>query len=47
MPIIKLITKQDGVQSEDGHEIGWIVGWIEENKHPYFFVLNMNHRSAY
>jgi len=21
--------------------IGWIVGWIEENGHPYFFVLNL------
>ena len=21
--------------------IGWVVGWIEENKHPYFFVLNI------
>ena len=21
--------------------IGWMVGWIEENKHPYFFVLNL------
>lgn len=21
--------------------LGWIVGWIEENKHPYFFVLNI------
>lgn len=21
--------------------IGWIIGWIEENKHPYFFVLNL------
>jgi beta-lactamase class D len=20
---------------------GWIVGWIEENRHPYFFVLNL------
>jgi beta-lactamase class D len=19
---------------------GWIMGWVEENKHPYFFVLN-------
>ena len=27
--------------AENGHEIGWIVGWIEENKHPYFFVLNL------
>jgi len=25
----------------NGDELGWIVGWIEENKHPYFFVLNM------
>jgi beta-lactamase class D len=25
----------------NGHELGWIVGWIEENKHPYFFVLNI------
>ena len=21
--------------------IGWVVGWIEENNHPYFFVLNL------
>ena len=27
--------------NERGHSIGWIVGWIEENKHPYFFVLNI------
>ena len=26
---------------EKGNELGWIVGWIEENKHPYFFVLNI------
>lgn len=25
----------------DGHSLGWIVGWIEENKHPYFFVLQL------
>ena len=24
--------------------IGWIVGWIEENGHPYFFVLNLESR---
>jgi len=23
---------------EQNHSIGWMVGWIEENKHPYFFV---------
>ena len=26
---------------ENGNNIGWIVGWIEENSHPYFFVLNI------
>jgi beta-lactamase class D len=26
---------------ENGHALGWIVGWIEENKHPYFFVLQI------
>jgi beta-lactamase class D len=25
----------------NGTELGWVVGWIEENKHPYFFVLNI------
>lgn len=24
-----------------GKHIGWLVGWIEENDHPYFFVLNI------
>ncbi len=28
-------------QTETGHALGWVVGWIEENKHPYFFVLNV------
>ena len=27
--------------TEAGHALGWITGWIEENSHPYFFVLNM------
>ncbi|MBL7741439.1 MAG: class D beta-lactamase [Chitinophagaceae bacterium] len=26
---------------ENGHAIGWVVGWVEENNHPYFFVLNI------
>jgi beta-lactamase class D len=26
---------------ENGKSIGWIIGWIEENKHPSFFVLNL------
>ncbi|HUQ96356.1 MAG TPA: penicillin-binding transpeptidase domain-containing protein [Chitinophagaceae bacterium] len=28
----------DGVHKK---QIGWVVGWIEENRHPYFFVLNL------
>lgn len=24
-----------------GHALGWIIGWIEENRHPYFFVLQI------
>lgn len=26
---------------ENGAHLAWIVGWIVENKHPYFFVLNI------
>lgn len=25
----------------DGTPLAWVVGFIEENRHPYFFVLNM------
>ncbi len=28
-------------KKENGHHLGWMVGWIEENAHPYFFVLNL------
>jgi len=27
--------------TENGNALGWVVGWIEENQHPYFFVLNI------
>jgi beta-lactamase class D len=26
---------------ENGHSIGWIIGWIEENRHAYFFTLQI------
>ncbi len=26
---------------ENGRPLGWVIGWIEENRHPYFFVLNV------
>ena len=37
----KLSYKTGWGTSEADHYIGWITGWIEENKHPYFFVLNI------
>ena len=26
---------------KNGQAVAWVIGWIEENKHPYFFVLQM------
>ncbi len=37
----KLSYKTGWGFKENGKSLGWIVGWIEENKHPYFFVLNL------
>jgi beta-lactamase class D len=37
----KLSYKTGWGNKENGNEIGWVVGWIEENNHPYFFVLNI------
>ena len=37
----KLSYKTGWGRNEKGHHIAWVVGWIEENKHPYFFVLNV------
>lgn len=28
----------NGVTAQN-HSLGWLIGWIEENRHPYFFVL--------
>lgn len=37
----KLAYKTGWGYNEKGNSIGWIVGWVEENSHPYFFVLNI------
>lgn len=37
----KLVYKTAIGTRADGHRLGWVLGWIEENKHPYFFVLNL------
>ncbi|HVV03185.1 MAG TPA: penicillin-binding transpeptidase domain-containing protein [Puia sp.] len=31
---------------KDGHAFTWYIGWIEENKDPYFFVLNLDAAGA-
>ncbi len=28
--------------TENGEALGWMIGWIEENRHPYFFALNLS-----
>ncbi len=38
----KLSYKTGWGFAEKGHSIGWVVGWIEENKHVYFFVLQID-----
>jgi beta-lactamase class D len=37
----KLSYKTGMGYNERGHLIGWMIGWIEENNHPYFFVTNV------
>ncbi len=37
----RLSYKTGWGKDEKGNSIGWVVGWIEENRHPYFFVLNL------
>ena len=37
----KLIYKTAWGHTDKGHSLGWIIGWIEENRHPYFFVLQV------
>lgn len=37
----KLSYKTGLGHTENGHALGWIIGWIEENRHPYFYVLQL------
>lgn len=40
-PTYRLSYKTGLARKENGKLVAWVVGWIEENRHPYFFVLNM------
>ena len=35
-----LSYKTGWATNEKGNSIGWIIGWVTENQHPYFFALN-------
>jgi beta-lactamase class D len=37
----KLVYKTGRAAYMPGPVIGWVMGWVEENKHPYFFVINL------
>ena len=37
----RLGYKTGTIVTPAGKGLGWVVGWIEENNHPYFFVLNV------
>lgn len=39
--VYRLAYKTGQGINEDGHAVGWVLGWVEENKHPYFFVVNL------
>jgi beta-lactamase class D len=39
--IYQLAYKTGMGQTGDGKPMGWMVGWIEENRHVYPFVLNL------
>jgi beta-lactamase class D len=36
----RLVYKTGVITLYEKHFVGWITGWVEENKHPYFFVVN-------
>jgi len=42
----KLGYKTGWGRRENGNSIGWIIGWIEENKHAYFFALQIESSDA-
>ncbi len=40
-----LVYKTGAGKTEKGNLV-WVLGWIEENRHPYFFSMNFNGQSA-
>ncbi len=42
----RLAYKTGWGRKENGDHLAWAVGWVEENNHPYFFVLNFESPDA-
>jgi len=40
------LSYKTGWGQYDGKQLGWVLGYIEENNHPYFFVLNVESPDA-
>ena len=45
-PTHRLSYKTGLGRKEDGTNVAWVIGWVEENRHPYFFVLNMESKDS-
>ena len=40
-PAYTLSYKTGWGTTDKNHALGWVIGWIEEERHPYFFVLQV------
>jgi beta-lactamase class D len=38
--VYQLAYKTGWGKTPEGNELGWVAGWIEENRHVYFFSIN-------
>lgn len=45
-PLYRLAYKTGLGRKEDGTRLAWVIGWIEEARHPHFFVLNMESKDS-
>ena len=46
-PEYKLSYKTGLGRKENGNSLAWVLGYIEENRHPYFFVLNIESKDPH
>ena len=40
--VLDIVPMDSTRKAWKGHVMGWVLGWVEENKHPYFFVLHFD-----